>query len=92
MPHCLSILNQVNTDAANDDPYADQFLIALEDKIISARRDMQALNEQIYALYANQIPEGIDIQRCQNIAPVTMPIYIKYPIRLYLGFILLTDL
>lgn len=90
MPHCLSILNQVNTDAANDDPYADQFLIALEDKIISARRDMQALNEQIYALYANQIPEGIDIQRCQNVAPVTMPIYIKYPLG-YILVYLLTD-
>ncbi|EHK90216.1 PFL_4669 family integrating conjugative element protein [Aggregatibacter actinomycetemcomitans] len=90
MPHCLSILNQVNTDAANDDPYADQFLIALEEKIISARKEMQALNEQIYTLYANQIPEGIDIQRCQNVAPVTMPIYIKYPLG-YILVYLLTD-
>lgn len=90
IPHCLSILNQVNTDAANDDPYADQFLIALEEKIISARKEMQVLSEQIYTFYANQIPESIDIQRCQNIAPVTMPIYIKYPLG-YLLVYLLTD-
>lgn len=90
MPHCLSILNQINADAANDDPYADQYLIKLEDKIQTARKEMMALSDQIYNLYANQIPENIDIQRCQNISPVTVPIYIKYPLG-YLLVYLLTD-
>lgn len=90
MPHCLSILNQINQDAASDNPYADQYLIGLEEKIKEARKQMKALENEIYDIYAEQIPEGIDIERCQNISPVSMPLYVKYPIG-YLLIYLLTD-
>ncbi|MDH3001454.1 hypothetical protein A1D23_12985 [Chelonobacter oris] len=90
LPHCLSILNQINQDASNNDPYADLFLIQFEEKIQSARKQMQDISEKIYDLYAKLIPEEVDIQRCHNLSPVTLPIYIKYPMG-YILVYLLTD-
>ena len=90
MPHCLSILNQVNQSAANNDPYADLFLLEIEEKIKSARQEMKQLENRMYDIYSNQIPEEINIERCQNISPVSMPLYVKYPIG-YLLIYLLTD-
>lgn len=77
MPNCLSILSQIQKDAANDDPYADWYLIQFEDKVLQHIDDMKAHIQKLIDVYADQLPENIDISRCANIAPVTVPIYVN---------------
>ncbi|HDX1003735.1 TPA: TIGR03761 family integrating conjugative element protein [Pasteurella multocida] len=77
MPACLSILSQIQKDASNDDPYADWYLINFEDKVLQYTAEMKKLVSDLVDIYADNIPEGIDISRCANISPVTYPIYVN---------------
>lgn len=77
MPSCLSILSQIQKDAANDDPYADWYLINFEEKVLHYTEEMKALVERLIDIYDSKLPEGIDISRCANISPVTYPIYVN---------------
>lgn len=77
MPSCLSILSQIQKDAANDDPYADWYLIQFEDKVLYYIDEMKSIVERLIDLYEEKVPEGIDISRCSNISPVLYPIYVN---------------
>lgn len=77
MPNCLSVLSQIQKDAAADDPYADWFLIQFEEKVLGHIDEMKALIQRLIDVYESQLPENIDISRCANITPVTVPIYVN---------------
>lgn len=88
MPSCLSILSQIQRDSANDDPYADLFLIQFEEMVLKNTDEMKQLIQNILNIYAEQIPEGIDIQSCANITPVQYPIYADSPLAYKLIYLL----
>lgn len=74
MPKALKLLTQIQRDAENDDPFADYYLLNFERMVISHREKMQSLMSEIMDRYAVDIPEGIDISRCENVTPVTYQI------------------
>ena len=77
MPNCLSILSQIQKDASNDDPYADWYLIQFEEKVLSHTEEMKNLINKLIDIYQDQLPENVDISRCANISPVTVPIFVN---------------
>ena len=77
MPNCLAILSQIQKDAAGDDPYADWYLIQFEEKVQKHTEDMKELIVKLIDIYQDQLPENIDISRCANINPVTIPIFVN---------------
>lgn len=77
MPNCLSILSQIQKDAANNDPYADWYLIQFEEKVLKYIEEMKQLVLKLIDVYQDQLPENVDISRCANIAPVTLPIFVN---------------
>lgn len=74
MPKALKQLTQIQRDAENDDPFADYYLLNFERMVIENREKMKQLMSQMMDRYAADIPEGIDISRCENVAPVTYQI------------------
>ncbi len=74
MPKALKLLTQIQRDAENDDPFADYYLLNFEKMVLAHREKMQHLISEIMERYAADIPEGIDISRCENITPVTYQI------------------
>lgn len=77
MPNCLAILSQIQKDAANDDPYADWCLIQFEEKVLKHTDEMKSLVIKLIDVYQDRLPENIDISRCANISPVTLPIFVN---------------
>ncbi|MDU8924289.1 TIGR03761 family integrating conjugative element protein [Pasteurellaceae bacterium LIM206] len=75
MPNCLALLAQIQKDAANDDPYADWYLLQFEEKVLKYADNMKQYINQIIDIYADQVPENMDIQGALNINPIVYPIY-----------------
>lgn len=76
-PFCLSVLNRIHQHSAQDDPYADDYLLKIETKILAARNEISRLNDKIFDLYTDKIPEEIKLSNSFNISPVEIPLMIK---------------
>lgn len=70
MPNCLSLLSQIQKAASNDDPYADDYLLRFEEKVLSYRQEMQQLIDKVDYLYKEQIPDSFRMENSASIAPV----------------------
>ncbi|HDP0318979.1 TPA: TIGR03761 family integrating conjugative element protein [Salmonella enterica subsp. enterica serovar Concord] len=89
MPRLLSILNIIRMDSVVDNPYADMWMLQLEERLLEARRDMDALIRDTKTVFS-QLPEMMTIEGCLSVAPARFPVFASTQ----LGFIalyLLTD-
>ncbi|WP_249960572.1 PFL_4669 family integrating conjugative element protein [Histophilus somni] len=74
MPNCLSLLSQIQRAAANDDPYADDYLLRFETKVLGYRQEMQQLVEKVNYLYSEQIPSAFHMENSVSIEPARYPL------------------
>ncbi|EEF6839316.1 TIGR03761 family integrating conjugative element protein [Salmonella enterica] len=89
MPRFIEILNQMRIAAEHNDPYADLWMLRMEEKLVQSRKLMQVMLDQAKAMF-NELPEGIDIETCFNVQPARFPLFINAPLA-YQGVYLLTD-
>ncbi|EIG1054394.1 TPA_asm: TIGR03761 family integrating conjugative element protein [Salmonella enterica subsp. salamae serovar 42:z:1,5] len=89
MPRFIKILNQMRIAAEHNDPYADLWMVRMEEKLAQSRQEMQMMLDQAKAMFS-ELPEGIDIENCLNVQPVRFPLFINAPLA-YQGVYLLTD-
>lgn len=89
MPRFIEILNQMRIAAEHNDPYADLWMLRMEEKLAQSRKLMQVMLEQAKAMFS-ELPEGIDIETCFNVQPARFPLFINAPLA-YQGVYLLTD-
>ena len=67
-------MSQIQQAAEQDDPYADDYLLRFEQKVLGFRKEMQDMTWRMVNLYSEKIPENFQIERCANIAPIQYPI------------------
>lgn len=89
MPRFIEILNQIRIASEHDDPYADLWMLRMEEKLTHSRKMMQIMLEQAKTLFS-ELPEGINIESCLNVQPARFPLFINAPLA-YQGIYLLTD-
>lgn len=77
IPNALSLLSQIQQAAEQDDPYADDYLLRFEQKVLEFRKEMQDMTWRMVNLYSEKIPENFQIERCANIAPIQYPIFVN---------------
>ncbi|TYG35316.1 TIGR03761 family integrating conjugative element protein [Lonepinella koalarum] len=77
IPNCLGLLSQIQRDASENDPYADDYLLQFEEKVLAYREEMQKMTQQIVSLYVERLPENFEIERSANISPVSYAIHIN---------------
>lgn len=70
----LSLAGRVHQAAGRDDPYADSWLLTLENKISETRQVLQQLQERVAAIL-DQIPEGLDVSRNMSQQPFVTPVF-----------------
>lgn len=75
MPECLSLLTRIQQDAVQDDPFADYALIRFEKMVLKHRQEMKTITEKLVDVYADMLPEGVDVSNCLNVNPVQYPIF-----------------
>ncbi|TKV11704.1 TIGR03761 family integrating conjugative element protein [Citrobacter sp. wls619] len=89
MPRFLSILNIIRLDCVADNPYADMWMLSLEERLLAAREEMNDLISSTKTVFS-QLPEMMSIEGCLSIQPARFPVFAASQ----LGFIaiyLLTD-
>lgn len=89
MPRFLNIINVIRMDSTIDNPYADIYMLSLEERLNAAREEMNTLINSMEIVF-KQIPEMMTIENCLSVQPVRFPVFSSSP----LGFIavyLLTD-
>lgn len=89
MPRFIKILNQMRIAAEHNDPYADLWMLRMEEKLVQSRKLMQVMLDQAKGMFS-ELPEGIDIENCFNVQPARFPLFINAPLA-YQGVYLLTD-
>ncbi|AKS64741.1 conjugal transfer protein [Aggregatibacter aphrophilus NJ8700] len=77
IPSALSLLSQIQQDAEQDDPYADDYLLRFEQKVMRYRQEMQEMTWRMVNHYSEKIPENFQIERCANITPIQYPIFVN---------------
>ncbi|MGV8889363.1 MAG: PFL_4669 family integrating conjugative element protein [Pseudomonas sp.] len=85
----ISVTNLLKQASAQDDPFADWFMLQLEEKLMQAKEELQALTEQVSRV-ERDLPTQIDIGDNLNIHPVTLPLFIGSQLG-FLAVYLLTD-
>lgn len=90
MPECMAQLSRIQKDAANDNPFADYYLLQFEEKVIKHREEVQKMVETLFDVFAEKLPENFDISRCVNVTPVQYQITSSSPLS-YLLIYLMTD-
>ncbi|MGU9648493.1 PFL_4669 family integrating conjugative element protein [Salmonella enterica subsp. enterica serovar 6,7:l,v:-] len=89
IPRLLNILNVIRLDAQADNPYADLWMLRLEERLLAAREEMNTLIDSMKTVFS-QLPEMMTVEGCASIQPARFPVFASTQ----LGFIaiyLLTD-
>ena len=55
IPNALSLLSQIQQAAEQDDPYADDYLLRFEQKVLGFRKEMQDMTWRMVNLYSEKI-------------------------------------
>ena len=70
----LSLAGRVHQAAGRDDPYADSWLLMLEEKVDETRQALQQLETRVSSVL-KQIPEGLDVSRNFSQQPFVTPVF-----------------
>ncbi|NRB57617.1 MAG: TIGR03761 family integrating conjugative element protein [Salinicola sp.] len=70
----LSLAGRVHQAAGRDDPYADHWLLMLEEKVDETRQALQQLETRVSSVL-KQIPEGLDVSRNVSQQPFVTPVF-----------------
>lgn len=89
LPRFISLMNTLRLDSLADNPYADMWMLQMEERLLAAREEMDFLIAGMQTLFS-RIPETMTIKDSVSIQPARFPVFASTP----LGFIavyLLTD-
>jgi len=83
-----NIINRISAAAAKDDPYADLFLIIIEEKITESGQELAAIDARLDQVLA-MLPPQLDIGENLSVQPLQLPLYLNSPLA-FQGVYLLT--
>ncbi|WP_060545226.1 PFL_4669 family integrating conjugative element protein [Pseudomonas sp. NBRC 111136] len=89
MPGYIAVTNLLKQASSQDDPYADWFMLQLEEKLLQAKAQIRTLTQQVSHV-ERALPPQVDVGDNLNIHPVTLPLFIGSQLG-FLAIYLLTD-
>ncbi|RIJ09695.1 TIGR03761 family integrating conjugative element protein [Pseudomonas sp. 91RF] len=72
----IAIMNKMKRAAELDDPYADMWMLRIEDKLNATKACIKALREQI-DLELSEVPEALSMGENLNVQPVRLPLFVN---------------
>lgn len=85
----INVTNLLKQAAALDDPFADWFMLILEEKVLQAKDQMNELTQHVGHVQ-KLLPAQVDVGDNLNIHPVTLPLFVGSQLG-FLAVYLLTD-
>lgn len=74
IPRFLNILNIIRLDSLTDNPYADLWMLRLEERLLAAREEMNTLIDSMKAVFS-QLPAMMTVEGCTSIQPARFPVF-----------------
>lgn len=74
MPRFLNIMNVIRLDTVADNPYADLWMLRLEERLLVAREEMNVLIGSMKTVFS-QLPETMTVEGCASIQPARFPVF-----------------
>ncbi|MCU7247272.1 PFL_4669 family integrating conjugative element protein [Pseudomonas koreensis] len=72
----LSVMNKMKRAAELDDPYADAWMLQIEEKLDETKESLTVLREQVEVALA-QIPDALSMGENLNVQPVKLPLFVN---------------
>ena len=85
----VTMVNRIHRDAAQDDPYADAWLLRIEAKLDTARAELHDLRAQLSDALT-QAPAALQLGDNLNLEPLQLPVTVNAPLG-FLALYLLAD-
>ena len=85
----VTMVNRIHRDAAQDDPYADAWLLRIEAKLDTARAELHDLRAQLSDALT-QAPTALQLGDNLNLEPLQLPVTVNAPLG-FLALYLLAD-
>ncbi|CAJ3479633.1 integrating conjugative element protein, PFL_4669 family [Burkholderia pseudomallei] len=72
----VAIMNKMKRGAEQDDPYSDEWMLRIEEKLAQTKTAVQTLREQVDQALAD-VPPALTLGDNLNIQPVRLPLFIN---------------
>lgn len=72
----ISVMNKMKRNAELDDPYADAWMLKIEDKLCDTKRCLSELRDQV-DLALSEIPSAMSLGENLNVQPVILPLFVN---------------
>lgn len=72
----ISVMNKMKRNAELDDPYADAWMLKIEEKLCDTKRCLSELREQV-DLALSEIPNAMSLGENLNVQPVILPLFVN---------------
>lgn len=79
MKAAFSVLRMINLSSRRNDPYADKYLIDIEERLAQCNQLIQGLKNEVTNILM-RVPKDMSFEDSVNNKPATMPLYINTPI------------
>lgn len=72
----LAVMNKMKRGAELDDPYADAWMLRIEDKIYETKECFRVMREQV-DLVMSELPEALSLSENLNVQPIKIPLFVN---------------
>ena len=72
----ITVMNKMKRGAELDDPYADAWMLRIEEKLNATKDILNALNEQVN-LALSEVPSALSLGENLNVQPVKLPLFVN---------------
>jgi len=88
IPHFASQLKTINFSAAKDDPYADWWLIQMQDAVDECRVKLRELSDALDSFMKSQMPDEVQIVEALSQKPLAIEIHFEAPLAYQAAYLL----
>ncbi|TNF78785.1 TIGR03761 family integrating conjugative element protein [Pseudomonas sp. ICMP22404] len=72
----IAVMNKMKRSSELDDPYADAWMVKIEDKLNSTKATLNALREKV-DLALSEVPPALSLGENLNVQPVKLPLFVN---------------
>ncbi len=87
VPHFGTILKTMTRAAGADDPYADWFLLQLQEKLEQGRQKMQLLEQQVEAFIQDRVPAEVSMGHSVSERATEVEVHFESPLAYWMAYL-----
>lgn len=87
VPHFGAILKTLTRAAGEDDPYADWFLLQIQEKLEQGRQKMQMLEQQVEEFIVGRLPQEVSMGESLSQRAAEVDVHFESPLAYWMAYL-----